>query len=64
MGLSKSSWFDAVNVSLLRTMKVAFRARQKNILAENKIRQFKMSASLEFINMPERLRFVATEYNK
>ena len=49
--------FDPVNVPLLRTMKVAFRAQQQNILAEHKIRQFKMPASLEFTNMPEMHRF-------
>ena len=49
--------FDPVNVPPLRIMKVACRVQQKNIMAEHKIRQFKMSASLEFTNMPERLRF-------
>ena len=49
--------FDPVNVPLFGTIKVAFRVQQQNILAEHKIRQFKMPASFEFTNMPERLRF-------
>ena len=49
--------FDLVNVPLFKIMQVAFRAQQQNILAGDKIRQFKMPASLEFSNMPEMHRF-------